>query len=119
MSNLMLLGTAWALTLALTLTVVAILRAPLFGVLQFVCGNDIGARFWTAYSSVMIVVGPLFTVSFGGIQTGDFSDFLRVVMVRLSLGLIGAMIIMGLSVHSATGDKRRQPAAVPVAPAQA
>ena len=105
MNNLILLGTAWGLTLFLTLTVVAILRAPLFAVLQFICGTDIGARFWTAYASVMIVIGPLFTVSFGAMPIGDLSDFLRVVMVRLSLGLIGAMVIMGLAVLSVRTPK--------------
>src|ERR1700744_1101664 len=97
MNNLILLGTAWGLTFFLTLTVVAILRGPLFAVLQLVCGTDVGARFWTAYSSVMIVVGPLFTVSFTPMLDGDLSDFLRNVMVRLCFGLIGAMVIMGLS----------------------
>jgi len=105
MNNLSLLGIAWGLTFLLTLTVVAILRGPLFAVLQFICGTDIGARFWTAYSSVMIVVGPLFTVSFAAMPMSDLSDFLRVVMVRLSLGLIGAMAIMGVAVLSVPAAK--------------
>lgn len=105
MNSLTLLGTAWGLTFLLTLTVVAILRGPLFAVLQFICGTDVGARFWTAYSSVMIVVGPLFTVSFGPIQTGDLSEFLRAIMVRLSLGLIGAMVVMGVAVFSVRAPK--------------
>ena len=113
MNSLTLLGTAWGLTFLLTLTVVAILRGPLFAVLQFICGTDVGARFWTAYSSVMIVIGPLFTVSLGAVQTADLSDFLRTIMVRLSLGLIGAMVIMGLSVHSIRAPKAEPPAPAP------
>ena len=113
MNSLILLGTAWGLTFVLTLTVVAILRAPLFAVLQFICGTDVGARFWTAYSSVMIVVGPIFTVSFAAIQTADLADFLRIVMVRLSLGLIGAMVVMGVSVYSVRPPKAETPATAP------
>ena len=113
MNNLILLGIAWGLTFLLTLTVVAILRGPLFAVLQFICGTDIGARFWTAYSSVMIVVGPLFTVSFAPMLTGDLSDFLRNVMVRLCFGLIGAMVVMGLSVYSIRAPKPVSLAPVP------
>jgi len=115
MSDLIYLAIAWGLTFGLTLTVVMILRGPLFAVLQYVCGTDIGARFWTTYSSVMIVVGPLFLVSLGSISQANLSDFLRSVMVRLSLGLIGAVIIMGAAVNSASIAKRR--AATPPSPA--
>ncbi len=108
MSDLTYLAIAWGLTFALTLTVVAILRGPLYAVLQYVCGTDIGARFWTTYSSVMIVVGPLFLVSIGSISQANLGDFLRSVMVRLSLGLIGAVIIMGVAVNSAGNAKRRE-----------
>jgi hypothetical protein len=107
MFDLTFLAIAWGLTILLTLTVVAILRAPLYAVLQYICGTDIGARFWTTYSSVMIVIGPLFLVSITSFAQASLSDFLRSVMVRLSLGLIGAVVIMGLAVNSAANAKRR------------
>lgn len=116
MIDLTYLGIAWGLTFVLTLTVVTILRAPLFAVLQYICGTDIGARFWTTYSSVMIVVGPLFLVSITAISPLDLSDFLRAVMLRLSLGLIVAIVIMGFAVNEASRQKRREhePAQPPV-----
>jgi hypothetical protein len=95
------LALAWGLSLVLTLTVTAILRRPLYAVLQVVCGNDISARFWTLYSSVMMVVGPLFVVSLGAIGNTSSADFARRIMVLSSLGLIAAVIIMGLAVRSA------------------
>lgn len=105
------LGIAWGLTLTLTLIVAAIMRGPLFAVLQFVCGTDVGARFWTAFSSIMIVVGPLFLVSLGALGTTNLADFVRRSMVLISLGLIGTVSIMGLAVRNAT----RQPPVPPAA----
>ena len=102
------LGIAWGLTLILTLIVAAIMRPPLFAVMQFVCGTDIGARFWTAFSSIMIVVGPLFLVSLGALGTTTLADFVRRSMVLISLGLITTVACMGLAVRSAT---RKQPVA--------
>jgi hypothetical protein len=103
------LAIAWALTLFLTLVVAAILRRPLFAVLQFICGTDVGARFWTAYSTVMMVVGPFFLVSFGSGDMTSPVDYVRRVMVLISVGLIGTVIIMGIAVQSAT--KRKLPEA--------
>lgn len=89
---------AWGLTLGLTLVVAAIMHRPLYAVLQSICGTDIGARFWTAYSSVMTVVGPLFLVSWGSFGTSNLADFVRRAMVLISLGLILTVIVMGIAV---------------------
>jgi hypothetical protein len=96
------LGLAWGLTLCLTLIVATIIYRPLFAVLQYVCGTDVGARFWTAYTGIMIVVGPLFLVSMGAIGSPNLPDFMRRTMVLLSLGLIGTISVMGIAVRSAT-----------------
>jgi hypothetical protein len=107
------LGIAWGLTLTLTLIVAAIMRRPLFAVLQFVCGTDIGAHFWTAYTSIMLVAGPLFLVSLGSFGSPNLADFVRRAMVLISLGLIGTVAIMGLAVRSATKPKPPVPSARP------
>ena len=111
------LGFAWGLSLAMTFVVAAIMRRPLFAVLQHICGTDIGARFWSAYSSLMIVVGPLFLVSIGSFASGNLADFLRRTMALISLGLIGTVIIMGIAVRSATsGAVKPLPPPYPKAP---
>jgi surface polysaccharide O-acyltransferase-like enzyme len=107
------LAIAWGLTLALTLIVAAIMRRPLFAVLQFICGTDIGARFWTAYSSIMIVTGPLFLVSLGALGTTNLADFVRHSMVLISLGLIGTVMIMGLAVRTASRQMPQAPQRLP------
>jgi hypothetical protein len=104
------LAIAWGLTLILTLIVAAIMRRPLYAILQFICGTDVGARFWTAFSSVMIVAGPLFLVSLGGLGTTNLADFVRRAMVLISLGLIGAVSVMGLAVWSAAKPAPTAPA---------
>jgi hypothetical protein len=96
------LGIAWGLTLALTLIVAAIIRRPLFAVLQFICGTDIGAHFWTALSTIMTVMGPLFLVSLGSLGSTNLADFVRRSMVLISLGLIGTVSIMAVAVRSAS-----------------
>ena len=53
---------AAALTLGLTSLVAAVIRRPLYDVLRLVCGSDVGARFWTTFAAVLLVMGPLFLV---------------------------------------------------------
>jgi hypothetical protein len=108
------LGIAWGLTLILTLVVAAIMRRPLFAVLQFVCGTDIGARFWTAYTSIMLVAGPLFLVSLGSFGSANLADFVRRAMVLISLGLIGTVVIMGIAVRTATKRPAHAPEPTPL-----
>jgi len=103
------LGIAWGLTLVLTLIVAAVMQRPLFAVLELVCKTGVGARFWTVFSSLMIVVGPLFLVSFGALGGGTLADYVRRVMVLLSLGLIVTVSVMGFAVWGST--KSVQPAA--------
>ncbi|WP_158921203.1 hypothetical protein [Acidisphaera sp. S103] len=96
------LGIAWGLTLGLTLIVAAFMQWPLYAVLQLVCGTGVGARFWTIFSSLMIVVGPLFLVSIGALGTCSLAEFVRRAMVMISLGLIVTVTLMGFAVWSAT-----------------
>jgi hypothetical protein len=93
------LAIAWGLTLSLTLTVAAVMRRPLYAILQFICGTDTGARFWTAYSSVILVVGPLFLVSLGSFGSANLADFVRRTTMLISLGQIITVAIMGIAVR--------------------
>ena len=98
------LGIAWGLTLPLTLLVAAIMRRPLYAMLQTICGTDTGARFWTAYSTVILVVGPLFLVSIGSFGSPSLADFVRRTTMLISLGQIVTVAIMGIAVRICSGQ---------------
>ena len=111
---------AAALTLGLTSLVALVIRRPLFAVLALICGNDVGARFWTAFTSVMLVAGPLFLVFTAAGGAASLADFVRRAVYLVSFGIIGAFMVMGAAVMmSAPGrapTERR--AAQPAAPAE-
>jgi hypothetical protein len=89
---------AAALTLSLTSAVALVIKRPLFGVLQLVCGSDVGARFWTTFSAVLIVMGPLFLVFTAAGGATNLADFVRRATYLVSFGIIGAFCIMGIAV---------------------
>ncbi len=89
---------AAVLTLGLTTTVALIIRSPLYGVLQLVCGSDIGARFWTTFASVLMVMGPLFLVFTAAGGADNLADFVRRAVYLVSFGIIGAFVVMGCAV---------------------
>ncbi len=89
---------AAVLTLGLTSVVALVIRKPLFGVLQLVCGSDVGARFWTTFAAVLLMFGPLFLVFTAGGTTINLADFVRRTVYLASLGIIGAFLIMGAAV---------------------
>src|ERR1700744_2797655 len=93
------LAIALGLTLSLTLIVAGVMRRPLYAILQFICGTDTGARFWTAYSTVILVVGPLFLVSFGSFGSNSLADFVRRTTMLISLGQILTVAFMGIAVR--------------------
>ena len=115
------LTVALGLTLSLTLTVAAVMRRPLYAILELICGTDTGARFWTTYSSVILVVGPMFLVSLGSFGSINLADFVRRTTMLISLGLIVTVAIMGIAVRLCGKQPARpvQPdrANVPPAPA--
>lgn len=102
---------ALALTLAATLTIARIMWRPLHGVLELVCHGPVPARFWTTFASVMLVCGPLFLVCFAAGRAETLAAFIRQAVYLLSLGLIGAFVIMGIAV--ATSVRPAQPEATP------
>ncbi len=93
------LAIAWGLTLSLTLMVAAVMRRPLYAILKTICGTDTAARFWTAYSTVMLVVGPLFLVSLGSFGSPSLADFVRRTTMLISFGQIVTVAIMGIAVR--------------------
>lgn len=113
------LGSAVVLTLTVTTAVAALMWRPLYAVLHLVCGEAVAARFWTTFASVMLVFGPLFLVCFAAGRAGNLAEFIRQAVYLISLGLIGAFVIMGLAVlrsakaHEAPG----KPGAAPAPPA--
>lgn len=89
---------AAVLTLSLTSFVALVIRGPLFGVLQLVCGNDVGARFWTTFAAVLLVMGPLFLVFTAAGGAANLADFVRRAVYLVSFGVIAAFMVMGLAV---------------------
>ena len=89
---------AGALTVGFTGAVSLIIRRPLLGVLQLICGNDVGAAFWTTFSMVLIVMGPLFLVFTAAVGADSLADFVRRTVYLVSLGVIGSFLVMGAAV---------------------
>ena len=114
------LAVAAALTLGLTSVVAAIISRPLFAVLQLVCGSDVGARFWTTFSAVMLVMGPLFLVFTAAGGAVSLADFVRRAVYLVSFGVIGAFCIMGAAVMmSAPGRAQAERRTAETAPSPA
>lgn len=92
------LGSAIALTLAVTVVVVTFIREPLAGVLDLVCGEPAASRFWATFASIMLVFGPLFLVCFAAGRAANLAEFIRQAVYLISFGLIAAFSVMGLAV---------------------
>jgi hypothetical protein len=106
------LGIAWGLTLILTLVVATIMHRPLFGVLRSICGTDASARFWTAYTDVAIVVGPLFLVSMTSLGADNLADFVRRAVGMIALGLILTVAVMGIAIFTGISPAPHNPAPI-------
>lgn len=89
---------AAALTLGLTTIVALVIRRPLHGVLQLVCGTEVTARFWTTFTLVLLVMGPLFLVFTAAGGATNLADFVRRTVYLVSFGVIGAFLVMGAAV---------------------
>lgn len=99
------LAIAAGLTLAITTIVAVAIRKPLYGVLTMVCGSDVGARFWTTFASVLLVMGPLFLVFTAAGGAANLADFVRRSVYLVSLGVIGSFMIMGMAVMYSAPSK--------------
>ena len=109
------LAAALGLTLALSVTALAVIRRPLFTVLEYICGTDVGARFWTAYSSVLIFLAPLFLVAIMLRAGGDPVAEVQATIATAAVGLIAAFVIMGLAVSISASKKQAGPKPSPAA----
>lgn len=89
---------AGILTIGLTSTVALVIRKPLLGVLQLICGGEVGAAFWATFSMVLIVMGPLFLVFTAAGGAESLADFVRRTVYLVSFGVIGAFLVMGAAV---------------------
>jgi hypothetical protein len=89
---------AGALTLGLATIVALVIRKPLFDIMRMVCGTEVAARFWTVFTTVLLVMVPLFLVlaAAGGGQS--LADFVRRTVYLVSFGIIGAFLAMGAAV---------------------
>jgi hypothetical protein len=85
-----------------------VIRKPLYDILQLICGSDVGARFWSTFTSILMVLGPLFLVftAAGGAQ--NLADFVRRTIYLVSFGIIGAFLAMGAAVMLNAQSKPRQ-----------
>ena len=89
---------AAVLTLGLTSIVAIVIRRPLHGVLQLICGTEVAAQFWTVFSAVLLVIGPLFLVFVAAGGAASMADFVRRAVYLVSFGIIGALCVMGAAV---------------------
>ena len=92
------LAIAALLTLGLTSVVALVIRRPLYGVLQMICGEEVGARFWTTFASVLLVLGPLFLVFTAASGAQTMAELVRRSVYLGSFGVIGAFLVMGAAV---------------------
>lgn len=89
---------AAAFALGLSAGAAAYIRPSLFGVLAQVCGTDVAARFWTSFSVVLTVVGPLYLVFVAAGNATSLADFVRRSVYLASFGIIAAFAVMGAAV---------------------
>jgi branched-subunit amino acid permease len=95
------LGIGWGVSLAISLVTIATFRRPLFNLLHYVCGTDVGARFWCSFFGILFVCVPLLLVSIAMDRDTNPADFLRHIMACAFTGLLGALVILGIAVASA------------------
>lgn len=89
---------AAGLTLGLTTVVALVIRKPLYAVLKLICGGEVSAQFWTTFSLVLLVIGPLFLVFTAAGGAENLADFVRRTVYLVSFGIIGAFLVMGAAV---------------------
>lgn len=96
MSSVMFLG-GLALTMMISLAIVAYLRTPLYGILVEFCGNRERAAFWVAFSNVTLALLPLiFAMEYTPEATPGSSVVLEIAaQLKWALaGLLGALVVL-------------------------
>lgn len=88
---------AYALTGLIALLAALALWRPLGILLGEICGTEERSRFWTVWSTVMLVVAPLLLVSWSGIAN-DPSQLIQNTVGAALFGILLALLGMGFAV---------------------
>ncbi len=72
---------------------------PLSILLAELCGTEERSRFWTVWSTVMMVATPMLFVSWRGIAT-DPTELVQGTMTSALIGVLLALVGMGFAVWS-------------------
>ncbi|MDQ1231288.1 hypothetical protein [Sphingomonas sp. SORGH_AS_0879] len=89
----------YALTALIALLAVVTLWRPLSILLAELCGTEERSRFWTVWSTVMMVATPMLFVSWRGIAT-DPTELVQGTMTSALIGVLLALVGMGFAVWS-------------------
>lgn len=89
----------YALTALVSLLAVVVLWRPLSILLAELCGTEERSRFWTVWSTVMMVVTPMLFVSWRGVAT-EPTQLVQGTMTSALLGVLMALAGMGMAVWS-------------------
>ena len=89
----------YALTALIALLAVVTLWRPLSILLAELCGTEERSRFWTVWSTVMMVATPMLFVSWRGVAT-DPTELVQGTMTSALIGVLLALLGMGFAVWS-------------------
>lgn len=89
----------YALTGLIALLAVVTLWRPLSILLAELCGTEERSRFWTVWSTVMMVATPMLFVSWRGVAT-DPTELVQGTMTSALIGVLLALVGMGFAVWS-------------------
>lgn len=89
----------YALTALISLLAAVVLWRPLAILLAELCGTEERSRFWTVWSTVMMVVTPMLFVSWRGVTT-EPTQLVQGTMTSALLGVLMALAGMGMAVWS-------------------
>lgn len=89
----------YALTALIALLAVVTLWRPLSILLAELCGTEERSRFWTVWSTVMMVATPMLFVSWRGVAT-DPTELVQGTMTSALVGVLMALLGMGFAVWS-------------------
>jgi hypothetical protein len=107
-----------ALTLAASSLVVLYLRSHLKGILIDLCGTGERAGFWMAFTNVALVLVPVIFALHARPENASTAAAIFAVSAQLEwalIGLVAAVLVMGVVLHQFIA---RQPQAVAAAPAK-
>ena len=89
----------YALTALIALLAVVTLWRPLSILLAEQCGTEERSRFWTVWSTVMMVATPMLFVSWRGVAT-DLTELVQGTVTSALIGVLMALLGMGFAVWS-------------------